>query len=351
MAHTAGRPLVVVPLEDADQAGDLLLELETDTDGRLTQSSVRVSSKVLSLASPVLAAMLNPKFAEGQALLNATSPDTPSISLPDDDSEAVVWLCKALHFTKDLKVDINFSLLRKLAILCDKYDLVDALNPWSHAWLQEWPGSTHGVDSHAEMLWISYALGNEEYFWRNSRSLMQLYTTEDLAAFQNESLTAMLPDRLLDCIKMEREAALLELQKTFEDIMAPLLKHECNAARDHNRDINYRACDHLTKVGFYFAHLSKSGLWPITKKLQKTSFITISAKLSKLKEYWDGNVTRGSYSEHCSSPKIDIKRLTERAAELATERLKGLCLNCVKHGRYTRENPNCRNSRRQACKG
>lgn len=90
----------MVPLEDADQAGDLLLELETDTDGRLTQSSVRVSSKVLSLASPVFAAMLNPKFAEGQALLNATSPDTPSISLPDDDSEAVVWLCKALSTSR-----------------------------------------------------------------------------------------------------------------------------------------------------------------------------------------------------------------------------------------------------------
>ena len=101
-----------------------------------------------------------------------------------------------LHFKHDLTVDIGFSLLREIAILCDKYDLAGALNPWSHAWLQKWPGSSHGVDNHAEMFWISYALGNEETFWRSSRNLVQCYTTEDLAAFQNEPLTATLPDRL-----------------------------------------------------------------------------------------------------------------------------------------------------------
>lgn len=375
MTQTAGRPSVLVPPDDVDPAGDLLLLLETGQDGRPTQSLVRVSSKVLSLASTVFAAMMSPKFAEGQALLKAISPETPSISLPDDDSEAVIWVCKALQFEQDLTVDIKFSLLRKLAILSDKYDLVGALNPWSHAWLQRWPGSSHGIDSHAEILWISYALGNEAYFWRNSRSPMHLYTMEDLAAFQNESLIAMLPDRLLvgcptlsfafndfscscrlttrhlDCITMSRGAALLELQKTFQVIMAALLEHECKAARDHNRDRNYRACDHLTKIGYYFAQLSKSELGAIDQKLQKTSFATVVAKLSIFKEYWDGNVTRGSYSEHCSSPSIDIKQLTERAAKLANGELRGLCLNCVKHGRYTKENPDCRNSRRRTCEG
>ena len=190
MAHT------VLSLDDADPAGDLLLVLETDKDGKPTQSSIRVSSKVLSLASPVFAAMLSPRFAEGQALLTSTSTDTPSISLPDDNSEAMIWLCKALHFTKDLTVDIDFSLLRELAILCDKYELVGALKPWSHAWFRQWSGTPRGVDNHAEMLWISYALGNEDTFWHTSRSLMKLYTADDLAALQNERSTAVLPDRL-----------------------------------------------------------------------------------------------------------------------------------------------------------
>ena len=185
----------MLSLDDADPAGDFLLVLETDEDGKPTQSSIRVSSKVLSLASPVFAAMLSPRFAEGQALLTSTSPDTPSTSLPDDNSEAMIWLCKALHFRKDLTVDIEFSPLRELAILCDKYDLVGALNPWSHAWFRQW-SDTRRVNNHAEMLWISYALGKEDHFWHTSRSLMKLYTADDLAAPQNERWTAVLPDRL-----------------------------------------------------------------------------------------------------------------------------------------------------------
>lgn len=51
IAYTVDRPSDTLSLDDADPAGDLLLVLETDEDGILTQSSIRVSSKVLSLAS------------------------------------------------------------------------------------------------------------------------------------------------------------------------------------------------------------------------------------------------------------------------------------------------------------
>lgn len=185
----------MLSLDDADPAGDLLLVLETAEDGKPSQSSIRVSSKVLSLASPVFAAMLSPRFAEGQALLTSTSTDTPSISLPDDNSEAMIWLCKALHFKKDLPVDIDFSLLRELAILCDKYDLVGALNPWSHAWFSQYSGTSRGINDHAEMLRFSYALGKDDHFWHTSRSLINVCTADGLAALQNGRLTAVLPDR------------------------------------------------------------------------------------------------------------------------------------------------------------
>lgn len=374
MAHTAGTPSSLLSLDDADPAGDLLLVLETAEDGRPTQSSIRVSSKVLSLASPVFAAMLSPRFAEGQALLTSTSPEISSISFPDDNSEAMIWLCKALHFRKDLTVDIEFSLLRELAILCDKYDLVGALNPWSHSWLRQWPGSS-GVDDHAELLWISYALGNEDRFWHTSRNLMKLYTADDLAAFQNERSTAVLPDRLfgkcpilnfalnnihcshqlttrrLDCIKNERETMLIELQKTFEDIMAPLLEHKCAAAKEHDRRGDPRACNHLASIGYHFAQLSKSGLWPITQKLRKTSFTTISDGFSIFEVYEDGISGTCFYSDNCDSPRIEIKQLIKETTETAAEKLKGWCLTCVKSGRYTKESPNCRASICQGCKG
>ncbi|KAF6231243.1 hypothetical protein HO173_010575 [Letharia columbiana] len=57
----------------------------------------------------------------------------------------------------------------------------------------------------------------------------------------------------------------------------------------------------------------------LSQKCHKTSIIALSAGLSKFQEYWDGDVTQGSYGKHCSSPNIDIKQLTEQAVEEATE--------------------------------
>ena len=56
--------------------------------------------------------MLSSKFAEWQALQNAASQYTPPISLPDDDPEAMIWLCEALHFKQDITVEIIFLILK-----------------------------------------------------------------------------------------------------------------------------------------------------------------------------------------------------------------------------------------------
>ena len=197
MTHTPGRPLDLLPLDDVDPTGDITLLLHNSQDGKQIQSSIRVSSKVLSLASPVFAAMLSPNFAEGQGLRNTTSQETLAINLHDDNIEAMLWLCKALHFKQDLNIAIDFSLLTELAILCDKYELMSVLYPWSHGWLQHLPGSLLGNDKQAEMLWISYALGNEKCFWRTSRDLMQYSTTEELAALKKNPRSLMLPDGVL----------------------------------------------------------------------------------------------------------------------------------------------------------
>ena len=145
-----------------------------------------------------------------------------------------------------------------------------------------------------------------------------------------------------------REAALIEVQQTLQDVITPLLEHDCPAANEYNGEINYRACDHLTRIGIYLAQVSKYGLWPITQQLHKTSFVNITAAFTKIKGYFDRDIWRGSFGYNCSSPSIDIRQLTERTAPNAARNLEGLCLNCVKDGKYTREDANCR---REACKG
>ena len=145
-----------------------------------------------------------------------------------------------------------------------------------------------------------------------------------------------------------REAALIEVQQTLQDVITPLLEYDCPAANKYNGEISYRACDHLTEIAIYFAQLSKHDLWPITQQLHKTSFVNITVALTKIKGYWDRDVSRGSYGYNCGSPSIDIRQFTERNALNAARNLTGLCLNCVKDGKYTGEDANCR---REACKG
>lgn len=197
MTHTMGRPMDSRPPDDVNPTGGLFMSLHKSQDARPMELSTRVSSQVLSLASPVFAAILSSNCAEGQAPRNATSQYSPSIALHEDSPGVMIWLCEVLQFKQDLTFDIYFSLLIESATLCDKYDLVSVLYPWSRRWLRDGPGPLHGVESHAEMHWISYGQGNEEHFWRASRSLMQSCTMEDLAALKNKPWPVIVPDVVL----------------------------------------------------------------------------------------------------------------------------------------------------------
>ena len=145
-----------------------------------------------------------------------------------------------------------------------------------------------------------------------------------------------------------RKAALIEIEQTLQDVIIPLLKHDCSAANVYNRDINHRFCGHLAKIGHYFAQLSKLDLRPSTQQLHKTNFVNIRALLTKIEGYLDRDISRSSFGRCCNSPGIEIRQLTERMVPNSARNLEGLCLNCVKRGKYTREDANCR---REACKG
>ena len=58
-----------------------------------------MSSKVLSLASPVLRKMFHCQFEQAIELYEASSPI--GIELVDDDGEALSAVCSALHYRRD----------------------------------------------------------------------------------------------------------------------------------------------------------------------------------------------------------------------------------------------------------
>ena len=183
-------------MEDADPNGDVILLVGTEDP-----QSIRASSKILSLASPVFAAMLGPNFLEGSKL---STVQPYQLHLPEDDAEAIVWLCLVLHYRREIDDRISFSLLEKLAFICDKYDCARALSSWSKEWLHtanlilRFPP---GQPNSEKLLYISYLFGAHESFWISSKDfLTDGLPSNSGAANRSDSLTlglALLPESLL----------------------------------------------------------------------------------------------------------------------------------------------------------
>lgn len=170
---------------DADPAGDLVLVIGSGENQRY----IRASSKVLSLASPVLAAMFCPgRFSEGKAL---SSSNPPEIHLPEDDPEAVTMFCHLVHFQEHhgKQPGPSFEQVLNMALFCDKYDAGLALNPWSELWLQRL--RFEPLHHYGNLLALAYALDNQESFWVNSRSMMLYDSCEDSDGTRDELVTLL----------------------------------------------------------------------------------------------------------------------------------------------------------------
>ena len=109
---TSGEEVTSTTQQDCivDSDGDVLLDC-----GGTPTYQIQVSSKVLSLASKVFAAMLGPNFQEGQPLQVETTDlkrKRPiEIKLLDDHWEAMLTLCRVLHY-RSIKEFYSLELLK-----------------------------------------------------------------------------------------------------------------------------------------------------------------------------------------------------------------------------------------------
>lgn len=106
-------------VETHDMANTSVIDPEGDIILICGETEFQVSSKVLSLASPVFKALFGPNFAEGQP-----SPSKASrIQLHDDDAESMRFMCAVLHHKCASANGIGLERLERLAVITDKYDV------------------------------------------------------------------------------------------------------------------------------------------------------------------------------------------------------------------------------------
>lgn len=126
----------------------------------------------------MFAALFSPNFAEANTA--STSAGPCRISLPGDDPEAMAYVCYVLHYRSVVSADIPFSLLRRIAVVCNKYDLATALKGWSAAWLLRWQEDPAGEPYWPSMLAIAAVFANNQAFHLISAKLLASSPTRSL---------------------------------------------------------------------------------------------------------------------------------------------------------------------------
>ncbi|MCJ1377106.1 hypothetical protein MMC17_000197 [Xylographa soralifera] len=112
---------VTKSIVEIDPDGDVVFQFP---DG----SQIQVSSKALSLGSPVFKAMFHSNFVEGSKLQQG---ERCQVEL-DDDFEAMTTLCNILHHrNRNVPGTHSGSSLMQLAVITDKYDCLEAISHYS----------------------------------------------------------------------------------------------------------------------------------------------------------------------------------------------------------------------------
>jgi BTB/POZ domain len=150
-----------------------------------------VSSKALSIASPVFKTMFNSRFIEGTMVRSVQNP--LKLPLPEDDPDAVAALVESLHFSAKRKF-LGYDVELEVVQLCDKYDCTTSLYGLSGPW-----NCVPDEGKRSAYLWqratIAFSMGNPEAFASSTVKLALKLTRAEIEA---ATLPTMLPASLKD---------------------------------------------------------------------------------------------------------------------------------------------------------
>ncbi|CZR52490.1 uncharacterized protein PAC_02367 [Phialocephala subalpina] len=236
---------------------------------RLNGYDLLVSSKVLSLASPVFEAMFKPHFKEGvEHHLQLGEPLI--IPLPEDDLEATTLFCQITHHrSRDLPRTPSPLCLENLAIFCNKYICAGPVASYGILWIQRHSGS-QSIEDFSRLLLLAYILDLPESFAAVSREMLLLKSGlfTSLWVVDNHPVTH---GDLLGEFNKRKRALFKDLQKGIIGLASRMATYDC---------------ENVTKAnGRYLHSLKKCGLFPCEDSFEAQSFSTIIEKASQFQSY------------------------------------------------------------------
>ncbi|KAB8235721.1 uncharacterized protein BDW43DRAFT_269478 [Aspergillus alliaceus] len=285
-------------LEQLDPDGNVILLVEGQNARRFL-----VSSKVLTLASPMLAKLFSSNFYEGEQI---ASSHRPTIPLHGDDPAAMRTILEILHYREPEQVDpMDAERLAVLAINCDKYDCIKALRPWIINWFYGFP-SLGTAEEYGYLLLAAHLFRSAEQFTGISVKAQTRLSPDFFVKWEVIDMLRFLPDGVRSDLANGIEKVLYQIHEELQSVEGRLRAdqrchamqgricmicgrtHPISARKCHpcgNSDLYIKHCTSDYRVAEYFNALRKSSLWPSLEPFQNCSAEEIALYISHTKSF------------------------------------------------------------------
>nr|RBQ94976.1 hypothetical protein FVER53263_10220 [Fusarium verticillioides] len=174
-----GTSRAVLNADGGDVLTDPVTRIAPDGDVMLvvgpSQHKIQVSSHFLKLISPVFRAMLDAPMKEGKALANKSDHDGPiEIVLPEDKEQPMDQVLRTLFSSDPSATKFSISEAKEIAILADKYGMVERLQVFASFWLLN-ATKTDGANVISENEWnalvVAYILKVDWAFFAVTKNM------------------------------------------------------------------------------------------------------------------------------------------------------------------------------------
>lgn len=330
--------LASLSIETHDMANINIIDPEGDVILICGDTEFQVSSKVLSLASPVFQAFFSPRFAEGQH----TSSKANRIQLFDDDAESMRFMCAVLHHKCASANGVGLERLERLAVVTDKYDCVRAMYYWAKCEIY----NTKHTKEPSRLLWPAYVFDEAQFFNSLTKFMMLNLPNDGKAQTAStkysipEEIESHIPEGVLDTIFLAERDVKREMQIQIEQIISPIA--EKRTTGDFilgSDDTLFSHCD-CVSISSLINGLSRQGLWPLTLAVHRLS---ISLLCKKLEACDFGLASRITKLKKCSRCPENVAAKVIKIREIALTKFEGLCLDCIKNpGKTPEQRLRCR---------
>lgn len=206
MALTMQSDSVFPQIEEISPFGDVILAVGTKHE----EKRLLVSSICMKLASDVFRVMFGPNWREGQ---NLYTKNPPKVRI-HDDANAMRTACCVIHHRNDLLPQHMFlgalSCLR-LAVLADKYNLVDTLRCFSEGWFKHFNTLYLHTEENARLFTAAYLLKNSTMVEKFSMNLILHTAPSYLDLLSDKETTPYLPTKAIHLLEERRSKMLAEI--------------------------------------------------------------------------------------------------------------------------------------------